>query len=163
LKVTGVDLFSAGNFTGGEGTEEIVLSDPRNGVYKKLVLKDDRLVGSVLYGDTVDGAWYFKLLRDRKNVAEIRDRLMFGEADRGGDALSRVAHAERLRDLPSRAQLLPALDVAARGRRRSAIALHQRARARQHPEERHVFRRAADVGRRNVGLRIAPHRGRRRQ
>src|SRR5438552_1744267 len=68
---------------GGEGTEEIVLSDPGNGVYKKLVLKDDRLVGSVLYGDTVDGAWYFKLLRDRKNVAEIRDRLMFGEANLG--------------------------------------------------------------------------------
>ena len=80
LKVTGIDLFSAGNFTGGADTEEIVLSDPCNGVYKKLVLKDDKLIGGVLYGDTVDGAWYFKLMRDRQSVAEIRDRLMFGEA-----------------------------------------------------------------------------------
>jgi nitrite reductase (NADH) large subunit len=80
LKVTGIDLFSAGNFMGGEGTEEIVMSDPFGGVYKKLVLKDDVLVGACLYGDTVDGSYYFKLLRDGKNVADIRDRLMFGEA-----------------------------------------------------------------------------------
>ncbi len=80
LKVTGIDLFSAGNFTGGEGFEEIVMSDPFGGVYKKLVLKDDKLVGACLYGDTVDGSYYFKLLRDGKNVSDIRDKLMFGEA-----------------------------------------------------------------------------------
>ncbi len=80
LKVTGIDLFSAGEFQGGEGTEEIVMSDPFGGVYKKLVLKDDKLVGACLYGDTVDGSYYFKLLRDGKNVADIRDKLMFGEA-----------------------------------------------------------------------------------
>jgi nitrite reductase (NADH) large subunit len=80
LKVTGIDLFSAGNFTGGEGFEEIVMSDPFGGVYKKLVLKDDKLVGACLYGDTVDGSYYFKLLRDGKNVGDIRDKLMFGEA-----------------------------------------------------------------------------------
>jgi nitrite reductase (NADH) large subunit len=64
LKVTGVDLFSAGDFTGGEGTEDIVLADPGAGVYKRLVISDDKLVGAVMYGDTVDGAWYFKLLRE---------------------------------------------------------------------------------------------------
>jgi nitrite reductase (NADH) large subunit len=80
LKVTGIDLFSAGNFTGGEGYEEIVMSDPFGGVYKKLVIKDDKLVGACLYGDTVDGSYYFKLLRDGKNVSDIRDKLMFGEA-----------------------------------------------------------------------------------
>ncbi len=80
LKVTGIDLFSAGNFTGGEGFEDIVMSDPFGGVYKKLVLKDDVLVGACLYGDTVDGSYYFKLLRDGKNVSDIRDKLMFGEA-----------------------------------------------------------------------------------
>jgi nitrite reductase (NADH) large subunit len=80
LKVTGIDLFSAGNFTGGEGFEEIVMSDPFGGVYKKLVIKDDKLVGACLYGDTVDGSYYFKLLRDGKNVSDIRDKLMFGEA-----------------------------------------------------------------------------------
>jgi len=80
LKVTGIDLFSAGNFTGGDGFEEIVMSDPFGGVYKKLVIKDDKLVGACLYGDTVDGSYYFKLLRDGKNVGDIRDKLMFGEA-----------------------------------------------------------------------------------
>jgi nitrite reductase (NADH) large subunit len=83
LKVTGIDLFSAGEFMGGEGTEEIVLSDPIGGVYKKLVLKDDKLVGACLYGDTVDGSWYFKLLREGKDIAEIRDSLMFGESNTG--------------------------------------------------------------------------------
>lgn len=83
LKVTGIDLFSAGDFMGGEGTEEIVMSDPYGGVYKKLVLKDDKLVGACLYGDTVDGAWYFKLLREGRPVHDIRDRLMFGESNIG--------------------------------------------------------------------------------
>ena len=83
LKVTGIDLFSAGNFTGGEGFEEIVMSDPHANVYKKLVIKDDKLVGACLYGDTVDGSWYFKLLRDGRTVADIRDKLMFGESNIG--------------------------------------------------------------------------------
>lgn len=83
LKVTGIDLFSAGNFMGGEDTEEIVMSDPAGGVYKKLVLKDDKLIGACLYGDTVDGSWYFKLLRDGRTVSDIRDKLMFGESNIG--------------------------------------------------------------------------------
>jgi nitrite reductase (NADH) large subunit len=83
LKVTGIDLFSAGEFMGGEGTEEIVMSDPFGGVYKKLVLKDDKLIGACLYGDTVDGSWYFKLLRDGRSIADIRDKLMFGESNIG--------------------------------------------------------------------------------
>ncbi|MBY0465616.1 MAG: NAD(P)/FAD-dependent oxidoreductase, partial [Burkholderiales bacterium] len=83
LKVTGIDLFSAGEFMGGEGTEEIVMSDPFGGVYKKLVLKDDKLVGACLYGDTVDGSWYFKLLRDGRSIKDIRDKLMFGESNIG--------------------------------------------------------------------------------
>ena len=80
LKVTGVDLFSAGDFMGGEGADEIVLSDRQGGVYKKLVLKDERLVGAVLYGDTVDGAWYFQLVKDRQDVSAMRDHLMFGSS-----------------------------------------------------------------------------------
>ena len=83
LKVTGIDLFSAGEFMGGEGCEEIVMSDPFGGVYKKLVLKDDKLIGACLYGDTVDGSYYFKLLRDGRSVAGIRDKLMFGESNLG--------------------------------------------------------------------------------
>ncbi len=80
LKVTGIDLFSAGEFMGGDGTEEIVMTDPFGGVYKKLVIKDDKLVGACLYGDTVDGSWYFKLLRDGRSINDIRDKLMFGES-----------------------------------------------------------------------------------
>jgi len=83
LKVTGIDLFSAGDFMGGAGCDEIVLSDPQGGVYKKLVIKDDKLVGACLYGDTVDGSWYFKLLRDGRSISDIRDRLMFGESSLG--------------------------------------------------------------------------------
>ncbi len=92
LKVTGIDLFSAGDFMGNNGastpgladdTEEIILSDPHEGVYKKLVIRNDQLVGACLFGDTVDGSWYFKLLREGRNVADIRDKLMFGESNIG--------------------------------------------------------------------------------
>ncbi|WP_325437543.1 nitrite reductase large subunit NirB [Pseudomonas nitroreducens] len=83
LKVTGIDLFSAGQFMGGEGTETITLSDPIGGVYKKLVIKDDVLVGACLYGDTADGGWYFRQIRENHNVAQIRDHLMFGESSLG--------------------------------------------------------------------------------
>ncbi len=83
LKVTGIDLFSAGEFMGSEGSEEIVMSDPFGGVYKKLVIKDDKLIGACLYGDTVDGSYYFKLLRDGRSIADIRDKLMFGESNIG--------------------------------------------------------------------------------
>ncbi|SCC95486.1 Nitrite reductase (NAD(P)H) [Thiomonas sp. X19] len=83
LKVTGIDLFSAGNFMGGEGCEDIILSDPFSGVYKRLVIQGDKLIGACLYGDTVDGSWYFKLLREGRKVHDIRDKLMFGESHLG--------------------------------------------------------------------------------
>jgi nitrite reductase (NADH) large subunit len=83
LKVTGIDLFSAGNFTGGEGTEEIVFQDPGAGVYKKLVIRDERIDGAVLYGDTIDGAWYFQLMREGTGIGDIRENLLFGQAHLG--------------------------------------------------------------------------------
>jgi nitrite reductase (NADH) large subunit len=85
LKVTGIDVFSAGTLAAAEGDDEVVLHDAAGGVYKKLVLRDNRVVGSVLYGDTVDGSWYFELLKDRQDVRELRDQLMFGRT-RLGDA-----------------------------------------------------------------------------
>ncbi len=90
LKVTGINLFSAGDFMGGEQCDEILLFDPPGGVYKKLVVKDDQLVGACLYGDTADGAWYFRLICDGTPVNEVRDQLMFGEA-----------HAARTASTPS--------------------------------------------------------------
>lgn len=80
LKVTGIDLFSAGDFMGDAASEEIVLSDPWGGVYKKLVIKDGKLAGACLYGDTADAGWYFKLLCEGTDIQHLRDTLMFGEA-----------------------------------------------------------------------------------
>jgi nitrite reductase (NADH) large subunit len=79
LKVTGIDLFSAGNFQGGEGCEEQVFRDPRRGVYKKLVLREGRLEGAVLVGDIRDGGWYLELIQQRQPVAQWRQRLIFGQ------------------------------------------------------------------------------------
>jgi len=78
LKVTGIDLFSAGDFMGGEGTESIVLRDPIRGVYKKLVLKSGVLVGACLYGDIQDGSWYFDLIKQGQHVGDRRSTLVFG-------------------------------------------------------------------------------------
>ncbi len=98
LKVTGIDLFSAGNFMGGDGSEEIVLSDPAGGVYKKLVIKDDKLIGACLYGDTGDGGWYFKLLKDGARVDERRDQLMFGEKALGDSGTAGQDRASAMSD-----------------------------------------------------------------
>ena len=80
LKVTGVDLYSVGDFIGGEGTEDLVLRDPRRGVYKRLVLAGSRIAGAVLYGDVEDGPWYFNLIQNRTDITAMRSRLLFGEA-----------------------------------------------------------------------------------
>jgi len=95
LKVAGLDVFSAGDFSGGDGTEDIVLRDASRGIYKRLVLKEDRIVGAVLYGDTADGSWYFDLMRKGEDVAALRDMLIFGHtyASGGGRADPKAAVA----------------------------------------------------------------------
>jgi len=80
LKVTGIDLYSAGDIVGLEGSEDLVLRDGRAGVYKRLVLQDGRITGAVLYGDVADGPWYFDLIQRGADVSNIRDRLLFGPA-----------------------------------------------------------------------------------
>jgi nitrite reductase (NADH) large subunit len=80
LKVSGVAVFSAGDFIGGEGSESIVLSDVRRGAYKKLVIADGRLTGAVLIGEVTDALWYLELIRGREPVARIRKDMMFGRA-----------------------------------------------------------------------------------
>ncbi|MDR5768527.1 MULTISPECIES: NAD(P)/FAD-dependent oxidoreductase [unclassified Caballeronia] len=79
LKVTGVDLYSAGDFIGGEGSEDLVLRDPRRGVYKRVVLQAGRVIGAVLYGDVKDGGWYFDLIQSRADVSHLRGKLLFGK------------------------------------------------------------------------------------
>jgi nitrite reductase (NADH) large subunit len=79
LKVTGIDLFSAGDFNPGVEDEELLLQDAARGVYKKLVLRNNRLRGAVMYGDTMDGPWYFQMMRDGTDVSGMREHLLFGQ------------------------------------------------------------------------------------
>jgi nitrite reductase (NADH) large subunit len=88
LKVSGIDVFSAGDFSGGEGCEDIVMRDAARGVYKRVIVKDDRVVGAVLYGDTGDGNWYFDLLKKQQDVSDIRDALIFGQAFASGGSVA---------------------------------------------------------------------------
>jgi nitrite reductase (NADH) large subunit len=80
LKVSGVSVFSAGDFMGGQGCEAIVLSDIRHGTYKKLVISGGRLTGAVLVGDNADALWYLELIRSRQPIAKIRSLMMFGRS-----------------------------------------------------------------------------------
>ncbi|PYE31291.1 assimilatory nitrite reductase (NAD(P)H) large subunit precursor [Rhizobium sp. PP-F2F-G38] len=98
LKVTGINLFSAGDFAEGEDREEIVLRDATAGVYKRLVLKDNRIVGAVLYGETADGAWFFDMIKRGTDISEMRDTLIFGQAYQGGSPLDPTAAVAALPD-----------------------------------------------------------------
>ena len=91
LKVTGINLYSAGDFAEGPDREEIVLRDATAGVYKRLVIRDDTIIGAVLYGDTADGAWFFDLMKRRTDISELRDTLIFGQAYQGSSPLDPTA------------------------------------------------------------------------
>jgi len=98
LKVTGCDLFSAGDFADAEGREDIVFRDPARGVYRRLVIENDSVVGAVMYGDTADSNWFFGLIRDKTDISEMRETLIFGPAYQGGtpmDPLAAVAALPR--------------------------------------------------------------------
>ncbi len=87
LKVTGIDVYSLGDFADGDDREEIVLRDASAGVYKRLILKDNRIIGTVLFGEVADGAWFNDLKKKSANISEMRDTLIFGPAFQGGGAL----------------------------------------------------------------------------
>ena len=91
LKVTGIDLFSAGDFAEGEDREEIVLRDASLGVYKRLVIEGDRIVGIVLYGHTADSGWFLQMLRDGTDISALRETLIFGQGFAGGTPLDPMA------------------------------------------------------------------------
>ena len=86
LKITGIDVFSAGQLAGGEDEDEVVLRDARRGTYRKLVLRDRKLVGTVLYGDVADGNWYFDLIRRGADVGDFADRMILGQAAAQGSS-----------------------------------------------------------------------------
>ncbi|MEW5420319.1 nitrite reductase large subunit NirB [Amorphus sp. 3PC139-8] len=98
LKVTGINLFSAGDFAEGDDREEIVLRDASRSIYKRLVIENDRIVGAVLYGDTSDGVWFFDLLKEKADVTELRETLIFGSAYAGGAPLDPTAAVAALPD-----------------------------------------------------------------
>ena len=84
LKVSGIDVFSAGDFSGGEGAEDIVMRDAARGIYKRVIVRENRIEGAVLYGDTADGNWYFDLLKKQEDISDIREALIFGQAFASG-------------------------------------------------------------------------------
>jgi len=97
LKVTGIDLFSAGQFIEADDDEVLVIQDPSQGMYKKLVIRDNKIKGAVMYGDTMDGSWYFQLLREGTNISAFRKNILFGQHDLG-DAGHATASISNLSD-----------------------------------------------------------------
>jgi nitrite reductase (NADH) large subunit len=80
LKVTGIDVYSAGEFAETDGAETLVLRDARRGIYKRLFIRNNRLRGAILYGDARDGAWYFDLITSGADITAMRYSLLFGPA-----------------------------------------------------------------------------------
>jgi nitrite reductase (NADH) large subunit len=117
LKVTGIDMFSAGEFLGDETTEELVFRDAARGVHKRLVLRGEKLIGAVLYGDARDAAWYFSLIRDSTDISDIRDFLVFGAAAAG------VADLAGVEALPDSAEICGCNGVS-KGKILDVIAAH---------------------------------------
>lgn len=98
LKVTGIDLFSAGDFGEAHDRQDIVLRDVARGIYKRVVIKENRIVGAVLYGETADASWFFDLLRKETDVSDLRDTLIFGQSSAGGASLNPAAAVAALPD-----------------------------------------------------------------
>jgi len=101
LKVSGIDLFSAGEFLGDDNNEcdeEVVVRDASMGVYKRLIINNNKIKGIVLYGDTSDSAWFLDLLKKQENISDMRPTLLFGQAYQGGGDVDPTAAVAALAD-----------------------------------------------------------------
>jgi nitrite reductase (NADH) large subunit len=98
LKVTGIDVYSIGDFADGDDRQEIILRDAAAGIYKRLVIKENRIIGTVLFGETGDGAWFNDLKKKAVDISEMRDTLIFGQAYQGGTPLDPMAAVAALPD-----------------------------------------------------------------
>lgn len=98
LKVTGCDLYSVGDFGEGPDREDIVLRDAMRGTYKRVILKDNKVIGAVLYGDVADGGWYNEMLKSGEDISEMRETLIFGQAFQGGGAVDPLAAVANMSD-----------------------------------------------------------------
>ncbi|MDH1801240.1 nitrite reductase small subunit NirD [Acinetobacter johnsonii] len=79
LKVSGCDVFSAGNFEPKDDFEDIILNDEKRQIYKRIIIQKDKVIGAVLFGDTEDGVWYAELISDQTPISSIRNKLLFGK------------------------------------------------------------------------------------
>ena len=86
LKISGVDLFSAGDYLGDVTTEDLILLDEKAGIYKKLVIYENKIIGIVLYSDTADASWYLKLLKENTDISDLRTKILFGKSALSGDS-----------------------------------------------------------------------------
>ncbi len=98
LKVTGINLFSVGDFSDGPDREEVVLRDATKGIYKRVILKDEHIIGAVLYGDVTDGPWFHELIRNKTDISEMRETLIYGQAHQNGGYFDPVAAMATLPD-----------------------------------------------------------------
>ncbi|WP_375570991.1 nitrite reductase large subunit NirB [Ahrensia marina] len=98
LKVTGINLYSVGDFAEGETREEIVLRDAMGGIYKRLVIENNKVIGVVLYGDVADGGWFAQFVKDKTDISEMRDTLIFGQNYQGGEPLDPMVAVAALPD-----------------------------------------------------------------
>jgi nitrite reductase (NADH) large subunit len=98
LKVTGIDLYSAGDFLEAKDREEIVLRDPTRGVYKRLVIRENKVLGAVMYGETKDGPWFFDMIKRGTDITEMRETLIFGQNYQGGAPVDPMAAVAALPD-----------------------------------------------------------------
>jgi nitrite reductase (NADH) large subunit len=98
LKVTGIDLYSAGDFLEAKDREEIVLRDPTRGVYKRLVIRENKVLGAVMYGETKDGPWFFDMIKRGTDIGEMRETLIFGQNYQGGAPVDPMAAVAALPD-----------------------------------------------------------------
>lgn len=98
LKVTGIDLYSIGDFADGDDREEIILRDASAGIYKRVILQDNKIIGTVLFGETGDGAWFNDLKKKATDISEMRDTLIFGQAFQGGDSSDPLSAVAALAD-----------------------------------------------------------------
>jgi nitrite reductase (NADH) large subunit len=98
LKVTGIDLFSAGNFHSDDDTHELLFHDVANGIYKKLILRNNIIIGCCLYGDTIDGTWYFQMIKDGTDISDFRNTVLFGQAHLGDAGHGEETHIVNMSD-----------------------------------------------------------------
>ncbi len=98
LKVTGIDLFSAGDFHGDDNTHDLLFHDVANGMYKKLVLRNNVIIGCCLYGDTIDGTWYFQMIKDGIDISDFRSTVLFGQAHLGDAGHGKETHIMNMSD-----------------------------------------------------------------